>query len=408
MKKLPDCRKSPAKTSGKRRWACSIASPPRLAPAPTGARTATASAIAGSTRVGERARVQRARRVPLVALAGRQQRHAMARQRPGGDLRGRVVGEPRELIELGAVVGDEQRQALVVAASSGRQRVTCSSAPSALDATVSASVAPGHPLGGQPRRLLVARQRHHRLLAERAGRAQRVGRIGPVLVACRRRAGPRARTRSGRAPAPASAASIRRPRATNGAGGDREAAIGRQPHAGELLVGVGEAEGDRVAAARAAPVAAIGDDTAGRLTGTNPAMAVSPPSSLSVLLVGGPTAVLEYAGLRLLTDPTFDPPGEQAGGLTKLTGPAVSADDVGADRRRAAVARPALRQPRRQRARVPAARRAHADHRRGRRRLGGNAVGLEPWARSSSSARPAARSRSPPSRRSTAPRAASP
>ena len=47
-------------------------------------------------------------------------------------------------------------------------------------------------------------------------------------------------------------------------------------------------------------------------------------------LVGGPTAVLEYAGLRLLTDPTFDPPGEQAGGLTKLTGPAVSADDVGA------------------------------------------------------------------------------
>ena len=56
----------------------------------------------------------------------------------------------------------------------------------------------------------------------------------------------------------------------------------------------------------------------------------SPSSSLSVLLVGGPTAVLDYAGLRLLTDPTFDPPGDQAGGLTKLTGPAVGADDVGA------------------------------------------------------------------------------
>ena len=50
MKKLPDCRKSPAKTSGKRRWACSIASAPRLTPAPTGRRTATASAMAGSTR----------------------------------------------------------------------------------------------------------------------------------------------------------------------------------------------------------------------------------------------------------------------------------------------------------------------------------------------------------------------
>ncbi len=54
------------------------------------------------------------------------------------------------------------------------------------------------------------------------------------------------------------------------------------------------------------------------------------PSTLTVRLVGGPTAVLDYAGLRLLTDPTFDPPGEHEGGLTKLTGPAVAADDVGA------------------------------------------------------------------------------
>jgi L-ascorbate metabolism protein UlaG (beta-lactamase superfamily) len=52
--------------------------------------------------------------------------------------------------------------------------------------------------------------------------------------------------------------------------------------------------------------------------------------TLTALLVGGPTAVLEFAGLRLLTDPTFDPPGEQEGGLTKLTGPAVSAEEVGA------------------------------------------------------------------------------
>jgi L-ascorbate metabolism protein UlaG (beta-lactamase superfamily) len=37
--------------------------------------------------------------------------------------------------------------------------------------------------------------------------------------------------------------------------------------------------------------------------------------------VGGPTAILEYGGLRWLTDPTLSPPGEYAG-LTKLTGPA--------------------------------------------------------------------------------------
>ena len=28
--------------------------------------------------------------------------------------------------------------------------------------------------------------------------------------------------------------------------------------------------------------------------------------ALTVTLIGGPTALLEYAGLRLLTDPTFD------------------------------------------------------------------------------------------------------
>ena len=38
--------------------------------------------------------------------------------------------------------------------------------------------------------------------------------------------------------------------------------------------------------------------------------------------MGGPTAILEYGGLRWLTDPTLSPPGEY-GGLTKLTGPAL-------------------------------------------------------------------------------------
>jgi L-ascorbate metabolism protein UlaG (beta-lactamase superfamily) len=45
-------------------------------------------------------------------------------------------------------------------------------------------------------------------------------------------------------------------------------------------------------------------------------------SRLGIQLVGGPTAILEYGGLRWLTDPALSPPG-QYGGLTKLTGPAV-------------------------------------------------------------------------------------
>ena len=34
------------------------------------------------------------------------------------------------------------------------------------------------------------------------------------------------------------------------------------------------------------------------------------PAALKLTLIGGPTAILEYAGLRWLTDPTFSPPGE--------------------------------------------------------------------------------------------------
>jgi L-ascorbate metabolism protein UlaG (beta-lactamase superfamily) len=52
-------------------------------------------------------------------------------------------------------------------------------------------------------------------------------------------------------------------------------------------------------------------------------------TALRVHAIGGPTAVLEYAGLRLLTDPTFDPPGEQPLGLVKLTGPAVTSEQIG-------------------------------------------------------------------------------
>ena len=46
-------------------------------------------------------------------------------------------------------------------------------------------------------------------------------------------------------------------------------------------------------------------------------------STLVIRLVGGPTAELEYGGIRWLTDPTLSPPGEYEGGLVKVTGPAV-------------------------------------------------------------------------------------
>ena len=47
--------------------------------------------------------------------------------------------------------------------------------------------------------------------------------------------------------------------------------------------------------------------------------------------IGGPTAVLELGGLRLLTDPTFDAPGSYPGGstLVKTAPPALTADAVG-------------------------------------------------------------------------------
>jgi L-ascorbate metabolism protein UlaG (beta-lactamase superfamily) len=50
-------------------------------------------------------------------------------------------------------------------------------------------------------------------------------------------------------------------------------------------------------------------------------------------LIGGPTALIAYGGLRLLTDPTFDPPGAYPRPgtpvvLHKLAGPAVQADEL--------------------------------------------------------------------------------
>ncbi|SDG05338.1 L-ascorbate metabolism protein UlaG, beta-lactamase superfamily [Blastococcus aurantiacus] len=57
-----------------------------------------------------------------------------------------------------------------------------------------------------------------------------------------------------------------------------------------------------------------------------------PRSGITIEALGGPTALLSIAGLRLLTDPTFDEPGEYPGEMFKLVKtapPARSAEDVG-------------------------------------------------------------------------------
>ena len=59
-----------------------------------------------------------------------------------------------------------------------------------------------------------------------------------------------------------------------------------------------------------------------------------PAPNIKLTLIGGPTVLIEYDGLRLLTDPTFDPPGQYQGPHSpvkhvKTEGPALSAEDVG-------------------------------------------------------------------------------
>jgi L-ascorbate metabolism protein UlaG (beta-lactamase superfamily) len=54
-------------------------------------------------------------------------------------------------------------------------------------------------------------------------------------------------------------------------------------------------------------------------------------TTVDILYVGGPTAVIELGGVRLLTDPTFDAPGEYPIGsrsLVKTAGPALPASKI--------------------------------------------------------------------------------
>jgi L-ascorbate metabolism protein UlaG (beta-lactamase superfamily) len=57
-------------------------------------------------------------------------------------------------------------------------------------------------------------------------------------------------------------------------------------------------------------------------------------TAIRITHIGGPTALIEVGGWRLLTDPTFDPPGRSyrfgwGTGSRKLAGPAIAADAVG-------------------------------------------------------------------------------
>jgi L-ascorbate metabolism protein UlaG (beta-lactamase superfamily) len=54
--------------------------------------------------------------------------------------------------------------------------------------------------------------------------------------------------------------------------------------------------------------------------------------TLNMTLIGGPTVLIEADGFRLVTDPTFDPPGVYQLSyvtLTKTSGPALAADAIG-------------------------------------------------------------------------------
>jgi L-ascorbate metabolism protein UlaG (beta-lactamase superfamily) len=107
-------------------------------------------------------------------------------------------------------------------------------------------------------------------------------------------------------------------------------------------------------------------------------------SAISITYVGGPTALLEVAGLRLLTDPTFDPAGRKYNfgwgtSSRKLQDPALAPAELGP------IAAVLLSHDQHDdnlddagRAMLPSAGRVITTSA-GERRLGGNALGLAPW-----------------------------
>jgi L-ascorbate metabolism protein UlaG (beta-lactamase superfamily) len=106
---------------------------------------------------------------------------------------------------------------------------------------------------------------------------------------------------------------------------------------------------------------------------------------LTVTLVGGPTALLEYGGLRLLTDPTFDDAPRTYGrdpapSLQKTEGPAITAEQIGdVDVVLISHDHHPDNLDESGRAYLPRAGRVITTAA-GAERLGGGAIGLEPWA----------------------------
>ena len=70
-----------------------------------------------------------------------------------------------------------------------------------------------------------------------------------------------------------------------------------------------------------------GDGT-GDLEGDQEALFGPERGPFGIAVVGGPTAVIDIVGTRIVTDPTFDPPTDY-GYLRKLAGPAIGAQALG-------------------------------------------------------------------------------
>jgi L-ascorbate metabolism protein UlaG (beta-lactamase superfamily) len=106
-------------------------------------------------------------------------------------------------------------------------------------------------------------------------------------------------------------------------------------------------------------------------------------SSLTITLIGGPTALIEIDGFRLLTDPTFDLPRSYRlphVTLEKLTGPALTLDSIGEiDAVLLSHDQHSDNLDESGKHFLPKAKRVLTTEA-GARRLGGHAEGLAPWA----------------------------
>ena len=123
-------------------------------------------------------------------------------------------------------------------------------------------------------------------------------------------------------------------------------------------------------------------------------------ASLQITLIGGPTALIEIGGFRLLTDPTFDPPGDYQLPHVTLTKPGAGAFGRPGRSGRCGPAqpRPACRQSRQCRQGSSSARPPGADDGDGAKRLGAPSKG---WRHGRTTelvkpGQPAAASRPPP------------